>query len=252
LSIALTACKSDDDANTRQSLTISFTHDWDNTPVTNANFNTIQYTNANGDELSIERLRYLISDITFHKADGTFKIVKGHILVDVSDNETLNNKLFFDLSQSLPLPVGEYTNVSFTFGFDNNDNYENYIDLNSASFNVPEMLGGGYHFMQFDGKFINSASEEQGFNYHAIRAVDNSDPQNLVFEDTFFNVDLGPVTVTNNTTMEIKMNIAEWFKNPINWDLNQLNQMLMPNFNAQVIMNQNGQNVFSLGDVTQQ
>ena len=42
------------------------------------------------------------------------------------------------------------------------------------------------------------------------------------------------------------MNIAEWFKTPNLWDLNELNQMLMPNTSAQIVMYQNGQNVFNL------
>ena len=47
------------------------------------------------------------------------------------------------------------------------------------------------------------------------------------------------------------MNIAEWFKNPNTWDLNVLNNMLMPNFDAQVSIFENGQNVFSLKSVKQ-
>ena len=47
------------------------------------------------------------------------------------------------------------------------------------------------------------------------------------------------------------MNIAEWFKNPNLWDLNDFNQTLMPNSTAQIMMYENGQNVFSLGDITQ-
>ena len=46
------------------------------------------------------------------------------------------------------------------------------------------------------------------------------------------------------------MNIAEWFKNPTTWNLNELNTVLMPNFEAQKIMSANGKNVFSLGNVT--
>ena len=36
-----------------------------------------------------------------------------------------------------------------------------------------------------------------------------------VFQDTFFEVNLGAVTITNNVTFNIEMNIAEWFKNQI-------------------------------------
>ena len=58
-------------------------------------------------------------------------------------------------------------------------------------------------------------------------------------------------TLSNDATIEIKMNIAEWFKTPNTWDLNTYNMMLMPNYNAQILMNENGKNVFSLGSITQ-
>ncbi|MFK8058604.1 MAG: hypothetical protein AB8B78_00770, partial [Polaribacter sp.] len=60
---------------------------------------------------------------------------------------------------------------------------------------------------------------------------------------------LGTVTISNNAEIEIKMNIAEWFKNPNKWNLNQLNTVLMPNFEAQKMMNANGKSVFSLGEI---
>ena len=48
------------------------------------------------------------------------------------------------------------------------------------------------------------------------------------------------------------MNVAEWFKNPNTWDLTVLYTLLMPNYNAQLMMHDNGSNgVFTLGDVTQ-
>jgi hypothetical protein len=49
--------------------------------------------------------------------------------------------------------------------------------------------------------------------------------------------------------MEIKMNLAEWFKNPNTWNLNELNSILMPNFEAQKMMRENGETVFSLSVV---
>ena len=147
------------------------------------------------------------------------------------------------------------SSLKFTFGFSDADNIDGiYKDLNSVSFNVPGEkstinLGGGYHYMQFDGKYKDSNNADAGFNYHAIRAVDRNDPNNLIFEDTSFEVDLGNIEITNNRTIEIKMNIAEWFKNPNTWNLNELNTVLMPNFEAQKLMSANGKTVFSLGDV---
>ena len=45
------------------------------------------------------------------------------------------------------------------------------------------------------------------------------------------------------------MDISQWFENPYLWDLNEYNQMLMPNSAAQILMFNNGQNVFNLGSV---
>ncbi|MDD7884632.1 MbnP family protein [Flavivirga sp. 57AJ16] len=244
--ITLLSCGSDNDDNVSQAnVTFNFNHNWDGSVVTNANFNTVQYTNANGEELSITKLRYLISSITFQKSDGEIIVLDGYNLVDVTNNANLS------FTPTTTIPTGTFSKVLFTFGFNNDANYNgNYPDLNAASWNVPAMLGGGYHFMQLEGKFIDNATTETGYAYHAIRAVDTTGAT-LSFEDTFFEVDLGEVTITNNATFEINMNIAEWFKNPNTWDLNVLNNMLMPNFNAQVMMFENGQNVFSLNAVNQ-
>lgn len=241
----LFSCETDNDNIISQvNTTFNFTHNWDGTLVTNSNFNTIQYTNANGEQMSIEKLRYLISKITFTKPSREKLVLSGYHLIDVTNNKNLS---FTPLSS---IPTGTYSNVSFTFGFHNDENYGNYQDLNSASWNLPAMLGGGYHYMQLEGKFIDKATIETGYAYHTIRAVDNSGAS-PVFQNTFFEVDLGAITITNKAIFNIEMNIAEWFKNPNIWDLNILNNMLMPNFNAQIMMYKNGQTVFGLESIIQ-
>ncbi|MCT4628306.1 MbnP family protein [Winogradskyella sp.] len=243
----LTACNSSDDSDEVQeiSTTFKFTHNWDGALIRDYNFGPIQYVTEHGESISFERFRYVISDIIFTKANGE------QIELDVYNLVDLTNEVNMEYTPNIQIPIGNYTNVSFTFGLDNEDNAENYTDLNSASFNVPEMMGGGYHYMQFDGKFINSSMEEQGFNYHAIRAVDNPGANPTFPQDTFFTVNLGAIDITNNIEIEVKMNIAEWFKSPNLWDLNIYNQMLMPNSTAQIMMYENGQNAFSLGEVFQ-
>lgn len=247
IGVGLSSCAEDLDDNilTTAKTNFTFTHNWDGTAVTQSDFNSIQFTNANGEQLSIERLRYLISDVTFTKPSGESIVFEDYNLVDLSINESLA------YNPVVNIPTGFYTDVAFTFGFNNADNIDGaYLDLNSTSWNVPAMMGGGYHYMQFDGKFINNSSIEEGFNYHAIRAVDNPGPAPTFPQDTFFTVHLGAVSITKDTAIEIKMNIAEWFKNPNQWDLNTLNTVLMPNSAAQIMMHDNGQTVFSLGTVT--
>jgi hypothetical protein len=217
-------------------ITLNFTHNWDGMAISDKDLNELKFTNANGEKVSIENLRYLISNISLVDA-------KNYQLINFSENTGTSINVS-DLTE------GTHT-LSFRFGFSDEDNIDGeYQDLNSVSFNVPGMLGGGYHYMQFDGKYIDNNNEEAGFNYHSIRAVDKTDPDNLKFEDTSFEVNLGTITVSNNMNVEVKVNLAEWFKNPNTWDLNELNTVLMPNFEAQKIMSANGKNVFSLGEVT--
>ena len=103
--------------------------------------------------------------------------------------------------------------------------------------------------MHLDGKYINSSNIETGYNYHAIRAADNPGPNPSFPQDTFFEVNLGEIHLNGTTQITIAMDIAQWFKEPNLWDLNQYDQMLMPNSTAQILMYQNGQNVFNLVSV---
>lgn len=243
------ACNKDNDDNivlkTEAKTSFNFTNHWDEMAITSSDFETTTYTNANGEIISISRLRYIISDITFTPENGETITIEGYKLVDVTNDDLQYNP-------DLIIPTGTYSNVSFTYGLKHEDNVDGiYTDLNSANFNVPSMLGGGYHYMQFDGKYTNSTITNAAFNYHNIRAATMGTNPSFPDQDTFITVNLGALTISDNVTIEIKANIAEWFKNPNTWDLNVLNTVLMPNTNAQLLMNQNGQNVFSLGTVTQ-
>ena len=243
--LILFGCNSDvDDVIAPVNVTMAFSHYWNEAPVTNSDFNTLNYTNAHGELMSIERLRYLISDITFTKTDGQTILLDGYNLVDVSNQTNLS------FTPNEKIAADTYSNVSFVFGLVNEKNTDGtYNDLNAASWNVPAMLGGGYHYMQLDGKFINSNNQVQGYNYHAIRANDTAGANPTFPQDTFFRVDLGAVTVGADLEISVVMHIEEWFKTPYAWDLNVYNQMLMPNSAAQILMYENGQNVFTLDGI---
>jgi len=223
-------------------LTFSFTQNWDGTNVTASDFGNLNYTNAHGELLSILKLRYLISKIVLHKSNGETLEFDGYQLVDLADESTLA------FATDLDVPKGDYSSISFVYGFNEADNIDGeYNDLNSALWNWPAMLGGGYHFMQFEGNYLDGTGSPQPYAYHNGTARVSTG----VFEQNFIEVELPAITITNNATVEIKMNLAEWFNNPNIWDLNTLNVALMGNYDAQIMMNENGQNVFSLGEITQ-
>lgn len=250
VAVVAISCKNNDDTVNPVNVDFTFTHNWDGSTIVNADFEVTPYTNAHGEILKISKLVYLISDITFTSSTGVIYDAGDFNLVDVREEQNLT------FTPNLQIPPGDY-DVSFTFGFDDEDNINGaYPDLNltpEGPWGVPLPMGGGYHYMRMEGKFTNPAAPgpEVGFAYHTIRANDMSTmPMTLL--DTSFEVDLGQVTISDNTNIEIKMNAAEWFKNPNLWDLNVLFTSLMPNFNAQVMMSENGDaGVFSLGTVTQ-
>ena len=222
-------------------ITLNFTQNWDGTPVTASDFGTFNYTNQHGENLSITKLRYLLSRITLRRTNGETVELSNYNLIDMEDA----NSLTFTTSEDVL--EGDFDNISFVYGFNEEDNQDGvYSDLNVANWNWPSMLGGGYHFMQFEGKFLDVNGDPQPFAYHngTAKISEGNFEQNYV---TFsFNQNF---SINNATSIEIKMNIAEWFKNPNEWDLNVLNVTLMPNYQAQKMMQENAASVFSIGDI---
>jgi len=142
--------------------------------------------------------------------------------------------------------IGAFAGIGFSFGFDTTDNAGNYTDLNSASWNWPMMIGGGYHNMQFEGKYkLNGADSSYAYHNGTASNMGNH-------EQNHISVRLPGIALNeHNVVVEIQMNIAEWFRNPNTWDLNTYHSSLMMNYNAQKMMQANGYNVFNLGTVSQ-
>lgn len=233
------ACNNDDDvATVEATLTFNFTHQWDDETLSNEDFGITSFTNENGDELMIDRLRYLISNIKLYSESGNTTTLEGYQLVDLSNSSTLT----FSLTENIP--EGDYNLMSFTFGFSEEFNTSGlYPDLNSVSWNWPENLGGGYHFLQMDGTYATPEGQ-QPFNYHMGTARVGEG----IFEANYVEVYLSRnFTIDGNRTFEFKMNVAEWFKNPHTWDLYEFNTDLMMNYTAQKMMSDNCVSVFSLG-----
>ena len=227
-----------------------FQQNYDGAAVTSADFGTTKYTNAKGTNHTISKLQYLVSNITLHKTNGEEVDLGGYNFVDLANADSRS------YTPTAKVSAGTYTGVSITFGFNENDNTSGaYPDLNAASWSWPMMIGGGYHFMKFEGMFTDKTGSETGFAYHngtASKIVSGG----RVNEANHFRLRLWDfsggfvIEQGNNTTINIKMNLAEWFKNPLFWSLDDYHAMLMPNYTAQKMMNQNGRSVFSFGGTT--
>lgn len=244
LTFLLFSCSADNDELIKDvSVKLKFTQNWDGTLIEKSDLNKTEFTNKFGSKLTIEKLRYLISDVA---------LING-----ANDTTSLNDYKLFDstnidsLTYTFPekIPEGSYR-LFFTFGFAPNKNISNaYNDLNSASWNLPDSLGGGYHFMQIAGKFKDTLGVQNPYKFYMARAYDKKKDSLL---NTSFSIETAPITLKNNATVEVKMNIAGWFKSPNDWNLNEKNTDLTADFEAQKDISENGQSgVFSLGTISQ-
>lgn len=230
---------------TEGTITLNFTHNVNGSNVTASEFDLLNYTNADGNVWSVTKLQYLISDVRFYMANGDSMMIEGYHLVDLDDTTTL--------SYVLPeaVPTNPFIGIGFTYGFDEVDNVDGaYADLNVASWSSPTMLGGGYHQLKFEGRFIDDMGDTMSFQYHNLSTIRKTTPD-TTFHANYANMNLtNSFSFTGNTSIEIKMDLNEWFQNPITWDLDTYSSMLMPNYDAQVMMKQNSYSVFSVGAVT--
>jgi len=244
LGFTILTCDNDDNNQQPVDVTFAFTHNWDGTIIDAQNLTSTTVTNQNGEIMEFTRLRYLISQFELVNENGTTYSFDGYKFTDLSNSQSYD---FTPVNNTIP--PGNYT-LKFIWGFNQADNIDgDYVELNSASWNWPPMLGGGYHFLQFDG-FYNVNTTPSIFNFHNGTARVSTNPN--VFEQNFVNIELpSMITITNNATIEVEMNIAEFFKNPHQWDLNVLDTPLMPNYNAQKMMQDNVETVFSIGTITQ-
>ena len=161
------------------------------------------------------------------------------------------NSISYNLN-NINLQDDSYNGLGLIFGFQADDNITGeYLNLNSAGWSWPDMLGGGYHFMKLEGKFISANSDTISYAYHmgTAREITMSD---TTFHDNHIFIKIDTIfDLTNSATINLKVNLEEWLKNPNTWDFNQYSQMLMSNYDAQIMMRENGSTIISWGSITQ-
>lgn len=202
------------------------------------------YTNASGQDYSVSRLQYLISDLTFNKVGGESTTIEGYHYVDLDDTTTLT------YSPATKIPEGDYESISFTFGFDEQDNVDNaYSELNVLNWNWPGMLGGGYHFMRLEGDY-DSLGTSKIFRTHMGTARNNTVTP-TTFEANHFDVVLtnSAFTADADFSFDLEMDVAQWYEDTYQWDFNVYNAPIMPIYDAQKKLNENGPTVFSIANI---
>ena len=197
------------------------------------------YTNAFGNQFGVTRHSYFVSNVTVTMADGSsVAAAEGHYV----DHDTPD-------TMSYPLPgevtAGALASVSFVMGLPPELNVSGaFPSAPESLMEWPDAMGGGYHFMKSEGKFVADSGDTESYATHsgALDGVDSSFPVTL--DASALTVDEGASSLT------IEMNIEEWYTHPTDWDFNSyFPGGIMMNADAQAILKGNGADVFSLGDV---
>jgi len=225
-------------------LQINFSH--------NVQMDTFMYVNASGNPFLVSEIQYFISDVTLHKSNGDKVLLNAYDDIHYVDTDIIET-LEYVLKDSIP--VGEYSKVSFTFGINEEKNNPMIFVNPPESFMFwPIYLGGGFHYMKLNGKWLNKEDVTKVFNFHLGVGQEYDENRKIVsFHQNYFDVKLpnSSVLIKTDETSEIElvMNVHNWFTGPHDYDFNKWGGKIMQNQEAMKLGCENGKNVFSINKI---
>lgn len=214
-----------------------------NTPVGNVNFSinykvgskncildSLMYVNAAGNAFDVHHLEYYISDLVLIGADGS-RITRNDIFY-INLRDPLSNQITVS-----NVALKQYTGLRFLIGLNADTNRTGVLPPLHHNLNMfwPDPMGGGYHFLKFEGHFLDSTNNLLGY---ALHLGTNTCLVNVIINQDF--------TLSEpNSIMTLTMDLSEWFYNPYTYDLNA-SSYIMGNQEAMKKIAANGTNVFSI------
>lgn len=230
-------------------ITISFNHVENGLPVL---FDTLLYANEAGNPYLVNEIQYFISDVTLFRHDGYQKLISDWqdiYYVDTDIQETLQWEVYDKIEP------GNYDSVGFRFGISAEKNKSfMYVNPPERDMFWPEFLGGGYHYLKMNGKWLPEGQTFQTnpFDFHlGIGQVYLSYPDSITgFTHNDFWVSLPgsdlSISEGENLQLEITMHVENWFRNPHVYDHDEYGGDIMQNQEAMQMGRENGWDVFSV------
>ena len=191
-------------------------------------FDTLQYKNDFGNEYDISKLEYYISDITFVMDNGNkYTQHRIHYM-----NAKMDSTNIFTVEN---VPIGNYSKIELNIGLnaDSNTSWSLPSTLENLNMFWPEPMGGGYHFIKMEGHF----KEGDGTKGYAMHVGTNTCLIEVDIDKAF--------SITEQNNIELSMNINEWFRNPVLFDLATANY-IMGDEEKMLEIALNGNNIFSM------
>ncbi|OYU96424.1 MAG: hypothetical protein CFE21_08490 [Bacteroidetes bacterium B1(2017)] len=226
------SCKKDNTESTTNpntQLTLKVTHQVDGKELI---FDSMCYVNAGGNKYSVTKLNYYLNGFVLTTKNGDKVYLNGYTYID---GRNPNNQISIG-----GFSPGTFTNLSFYIGLDPQHNVSGALEnsLNNINMAWPEVIGGGYHFLKMEGYYLDSIHAKQGFTMHL------GTNEMLVKHVSL------PLTITladnGSSTINLSMNLNEWFKNPHTWDFNKDGNYTMAIPELMTLLKNNGTDVFTI------
>ncbi|NOX46140.1 MAG: hypothetical protein GXO89_04085 [Chlorobi bacterium] len=214
-------------------------------------FDTLIYTNGAGNSYLINEIQYFVSYVTLYKSDGFVILADKWDPVHYVDTDIPET---WQWAIGDGFPAGEYDSISFTFGIPDVKNIS-FMFVNPPERDMfwPEYLGGGYHSMKLNGKWVEAGQTNQTtpFDFHIGRGqIYYSYPDSIIgFVPNDFEVSLlsSGFTLSDGATqgISLEMDVGKWFKEPYVFDFDEWGGNIMQNQDAMQVAKENGANVFT-------
>ena len=201
------------------------------------------YENPAGNLYEVNDVQYFISKVMLVDEVGN--------TTEITDNQGIHyvdiripTTLAWHISDEIP--AGSYRSISFVFGLEGEQNTTGYFP-NPPENNMswPDIIGGGYHYMKINGRWVDAAGVKHPFNLHTGKISDGDG-----FTDNTFTVTLPLeqflVSKNSNSSLTLVMNVNAWFSDPYIFDFNAFGGSIMQNREAQEMLRANGHDVFDV------
>jgi hypothetical protein len=252
LTLFLSACKKDPEPEQKDpagKISLSFNHFCDGQPL---DFDIRKYVNAAGNEYLVNEIQYFISDVKLHQPDGSYYLIQAWKDIHYVDTDIAGTQEWIVYDD---IEVGEYSGISFTFGINEEKNQSlMFTDPPESLMFWPEYLGGGYHYMKLNGKWLDTNGLERPYNFH-LGIGQEYDPVSgeiTGFFQNYFEINVSgssfEVVQNEQTHINLVMHIDRWFKTPHIYDHNEWGGDIMQKQEAMKLGCENGTDVFGVLD----
>lgn len=253
-------------------VTFDILHSVDGKPLI---VDSLLYVNGAGNRYEVSEIQWFISDIYVNKADGSRVLVDAENNISYIDTDIESSQVIRPLT---PIASGVYSGLSFTFGINEEKNKTmRFVNPPESFMFWPDYLGGGYHYMKLNGKWINPQGQAEPFNFHlGIGQIYDSTatksnyvnldsccsrnhcqgyqpPQKMMpvigFVHNYFEVQLNQEFIIydeKTTQLELVMQIEKWFNGQHIYDHNHWGGSIMQQQLAMKMACENGLDVFDL------